>query len=1111
MEPKALIEIFLGRIRRLRWQTQALHGTYIILTYIIGSYLLACLIVWAYKPLVEWTLPAIGIFLGGLVYIISSHFIRVLFVPFSQDNAALLADSRYPHLNNALINSSQLGRRLNHPQFNNTASLEFIRELHRRTGPVVSKIDPSTVIDQSGITISRNWFLGTFFSLTFIALLIPNFLKKGYAHWTDPIAPAQISEVQTTDKEQTIYESTLDNYSIESLNLTFHFPAYTGIKTKSIESLDGKIHVLPGTEVNIIAKTKVPVIGGDLVFNRKDNYAMSKENETSLTGNLLVKEKGFYQFSVKDKNGDKHLIAKKYPVTLDKDDSPSIILFLANPKPVYFNTDKVQLFYEAKDDFGINSVELIVIVNGKIKRIPVKKFKIKKKEAKDSHTWTLAQMVLRPGDEVQYYLEVKDNDNVFGPNTGQSEIYNFTIFDSEKEMENLIALQEKMTEQMIALLSTGLVEGASLENEPGNLTSWKQLFITSIDELIEIVSLAQQIHDRGESIDQFPQTYLNLLKNIIGGLSRIRRNQIEALSNLQNTIYKPTQAKFETSSPYAPINKQMTEHLEKDILFLIKMTNKQKLDRMVGLEKELNELTQTLREEFEKIKDGKFPPNSNELKNKINKIREILQKIMDQLSRQVQSMPDEFLNPNAFKRLNMDNFSAALEKMQDMINRGQIEEAIEKLKQITEDLQLLASQFNRADSEMDGFLDPETMGILDDTSDKLDQLKNRQQKLVEETTQINRDVRQQQSMQFKDDLNKLFTGLLQDVEAVRELFKENEKLLEEHVVMKQLEKLINKEFKISKKIKELSQATVDAAQLEKMDQNFHKLNEARKSHSRLSQEKDSLRVNEFRRFKEILPHLLKKYDSLKELAELQDLKEFANQFKQAYPDVLRWQNNLRTTPNLREDLSELVDKDMRQAIRLNNEISKKLGSMMRSIKKSYDSFINKEQKEKLKQMASQEHQMRGETEKLAQLLDKLNKNNPVIPPELSQRMDQTSRHMKRAEKSLEGKNIPESIESENQALKGLNDTRDMLKQMKSSNDKTGRAQRQAPRRLGTGSSPDSRRGGSQRMQKERVLLPSEDQYQAPKEFREEILNAMKKQTPKDYQRMVMEYYKNLVK
>ena len=155
--------------------------------------------------------------------------------------------------------------------------------------------------------------------------------------------------------------------------------------------------------------------------------------------------------------------------------------------------------------------------------------------------------------------------------------------------------------------------------------------------------------------------------------------------------------------------------------------------------------------------------------------------------------------------------------------------------------------------------------------------------------------------------------------------------------------------------------------------------------------------------------------------------------------------------------------------------------------------------------------MRGETEELSQLLDKLNKENPMIPPELSRGMNQTSLHMKRAEKNLRSQNIRESIESENQALKGLNDTRDMLRKMKSSNGKMGKSRNQTPRKLGTGNSPDSRRGGAQRMQKERVLLPSEDQYQAPKEFREEILNAMKRQTPKNYQRMVTEYYKNLIK
>ena len=223
-------------------------------------------------------------------------------------------------------------------------------------------------------------------------------------------------------------------------------------------------------------------------------------------------------------------------------------------------------------------------------------------------------MTINPGDQINYYLEVNDNDNIFGPNNGQSEAYNFRIFDSEKEMENLIELQVELTEKMIALLATGLVKGASLKSQPNNLIGWNQLFAVTIDELIKIVTLAQQIYDRGKTINQFPQHYLDLLKNITRGLSQIRKNQIKTLSDLQGQIHEPTQAKLKFTSPYGSVNLQMTEHLEKDILFLVKMTNEQKLSRAKALEETLNELTQTLREDLEKFNNRKSPKITKELK-----------------------------------------------------------------------------------------------------------------------------------------------------------------------------------------------------------------------------------------------------------------------------------------------------------------------------------------------------------------------------------------------------------------------------------------------------------------------------------------------------------------
>jgi hypothetical protein len=83
--------------------------------------------------------------------------------------------------------------------------------------------------------------------------------------------------------------------------------------------------------------------------------------------------------------------------------------------------------------------------------------------------------------------------------------------------------------------------------------------------------------------------------------------QIEILSDINSKMNRPTQASFKTVSPYSSINNQMTEHLEKGILFLVKVSNKQKIDRVISLEKELNSLTQELDDDLKKIKDENYP------------------------------------------------------------------------------------------------------------------------------------------------------------------------------------------------------------------------------------------------------------------------------------------------------------------------------------------------------------------------------------------------------------------------------------------------------------------------------------------------------------------------
>jgi hypothetical protein len=403
------------------------------------------------------------------------------------------------------------------------------------------------------------------------------------------------------------------------------------------------------------------------------------------------------------------------------------------------------------------------------------------------------------------------------------------------------------------------------------------------------------------------------------------------------------------------------------------------------------------------------------------------------------------------------------------------------------------------------------MEKLDQSMSELENMKKKQRKIINETSKINQELRKKQARQFESMIQNIFEELKKDVNAIRTILADDKRFLNDHSVMKKTSKLLEKESVLNKEIQSLGQKTLDSSLKEGLAENFANLNDRRRQLSKTLSELNSLRTQGFQEFKEKLPELQKKYDSLKKLTELNDLNEFNLLFKNTYPEIFRWQGSLRTSRNLLEDIGGKIVADLKEVTRLNGEISKKLGSLKRSIEASNETFLSKEAQKQLQKMSRQENSMRGIAEKMKKQFQEMNQKNPLLPPSLSQNMQMAERSLKQAESRLLDNQVQRSIESENKALKSIQDTQKMLKQMQSSESRISRQGKQNNQtRLGLGSRKDSRRGGAVRMQKEKVLLPSEDQYKVPSEFREEILNAMKKQTPKNYEQLVNEYYRELV-
>jgi len=555
----------------------------------------------------------------------------------------------------------------------------------------------------------------------------------------------------------------------------------------------------------------------------------------------------------------------------------------------------------------------------------------------------------------------------------------------------------------------------------------------------------------------------------------------------------------------------MVTNLEQSILYLIKITNRQKMDQVMDLENQLSKLTEALQEEFEKIRNKKSPLNPNQLQAQLDKIQQTLQKMMEKLSQQNQAMPDEFLNSKAYRSLNLEETLASLEKIKDLASQGRMDEALEELKKVVEDLRMLANQLDQAKSSMDSLVDNQILEQINESLMQLESMERKQKGVLQETSEINQKLRAYQAQQFDSLIKSFFDELKKDVQAIQNLLQEDTKYLNEHRAMIKTRELMQEETKIRQKIKFLSQKTIDSSLNEDLADNFKALNETRRQLSKTVSEMDTLRTRSFQEFKENLPQIKKKYATLKELTELNDLNEFNVLFKNTYPEIFRWQGNMRTTRNQREDIGDRLGQDLKEVARLNTEISKKLGSLKRSIEKNGQSLLTDKEKTKLDQLAKQEKEMGQQAKEMGTLFNKMNQENPLLPPSLSQSMGNAGRYLKNAQNRLKARQVQRGVDSENRALKSLQEARRLLNEIKNSGTQmSNRGNKETPLRLGTGNRRDSRRGGPIRMQKERVLLPSEDQYKVPRAFREEILDAMKKQTPKSYERLVNEYYKELV-
>ncbi|MEX2366906.1 MAG: hypothetical protein WD601_09880, partial [Pseudohongiellaceae bacterium] len=153
----------------------------------------------------------------------------------------------------------------------------------------------------------------------------------------------------------------VDVPSIENLSLTYHYPEWTSREPETIEP-GGDIRTLPDTRIELIVTTSAPLPeGGELVLNSEGQSLATEGNQASTE--FMIDDEGEYYITALI-GGEPVRLSDDYFIRLTEDGKPELELTRPGGDYNASNIEEVLTRVEARDDFGIESLELKYSVNG---------------------------------------------------------------------------------------------------------------------------------------------------------------------------------------------------------------------------------------------------------------------------------------------------------------------------------------------------------------------------------------------------------------------------------------------------------------------------------------------------------------------------------------------------------------------------------------------------------------------------------------------------------------------------------------------------------------------------------------------------------------------------
>ena len=454
-------------------------------------------------------------------------------------------------------------------------------------------------------------------------------------------------------------EFSSDIYTIEvkrkptllNFDVILDYPEYVRKKREFISN-SGDLTVPVGTKISWKFKTDNTSTIQLNLGNRNVSIKPSNANEFNFSYRAM-QNTGFTARPVNKEVSTSDLA--NYTIKVIPDLNPAIQV---NERPDSVNTKMLYFVGQVSDDYGFSSLRFhYKVLNGdKIAKSNSKTISFDRNALQSNffHVWNVKEANAEPGQQVEYYFEVVDNDGVNGPKATRSVVRTVklpTQAEAERNIEQSSKAVQQKTEQAIR-------QAGQIERDAKRLTQ----------DLINKKSLSFEEKKEVEKLLEKQKA----LENLVNEIKKDNKQKSLEQQDIQNQPEEILKKQKQIEDLFNNVLDEKTRELLKNIEKLLEQNNKNQTQQ------ELSKMqldNKTLQKELDRILElYKQLEFDQKLTNTIDKLKEQAQK-QEKLGEQTEKKSS---NPEALKQ-QQEELQKDFEKVQkDLEELAQKNEELEQ-------------------------------------------------------------------------------------------------------------------------------------------------------------------------------------------------------------------------------------------------------------------------------------------------------------------------------------------------------------------------------------------------------------------------------------------------